>query len=98
MSRPRLPGIVAANDLRDGASVWLTELGGWSRDVCDALVVTTADEAAHHLALAEAQSGTVVGPTIIPVESAPSGPRPLDLRERIRTSGPFPEPRTGVAA
>lgn len=98
MSRAFTPKIVAANDLLNGRSVWLTELGGWAHDPADALLLTTEDEAAHHLAIAEAQTGIVVGPTLIDAVRATTGPTPVHVRERIRVTGPFVDPTIEKAA
>ena len=91
MSRAFTPKIVAANDLRDGRTVWLTELGGWSRDLADAIYLTTEDEARHHLAIATAQGLVVVGAALIDAARTTDGPAPVHIRERIRASGPFPD-------
>lgn len=98
MSRAFKPKIIAANDLLDGRTVWLTELGGWSRELADAIYLTTEDEARHHLAIAEAQPDSVVGPALIDAVRAASGPAPVQIRERIRVTGPFVDPISERAA
>jgi hypothetical protein len=92
MTRPFTPKLITANDLRDGRSVWLTELGGWSRTAGEALLLTTEDEAQHHLSIAEAQTGQVISVALIEAERSANGPAPRQTRERIRASGPFVDP------
>lgn len=92
MTRPFTPKLVTANDLRDGRSVWLTELGGWSRTPAEAILLTTEDEARHHLAIAKAQTEQVISVALIEAERSAAGPAPTQTRERIRASGPFVDP------
>ena len=81
------PGVVTANDLREGHNVWMTE-NGWSRDPADATLYE--DEAIADLALLEAkgQANLVVGPYLVEARRGPNGPEPAHFREAFRQSGP----------
>ena len=82
---------VTANRLRDGAVVYLGPQG-WTEVIADALL---AEDAAPLLALAETRPHRVVcvGPYAIEVENAEGGPRPLELKERVRNLGPTCHPQ-----
>lgn len=81
------PVVVTANRLIDGAVVYRTAKQTWSRELKDALVVTTADAASKLLADAVADDIGAVGAYIAPVEMAGADIRPGNLRERIRLNG-----------
>ncbi len=75
---------VTANRLRDGVTVYFTELGAWSTAIGDA---AHAEDATDLLAAA-AQPLEAVGAYVIAVEKADRGLRPVGLREQIRAFGP----------
>jgi hypothetical protein len=81
------PVVVTANRLSDGAVVYRTAEGSWSRALQDAAVVTTSEAATRLLAEAAADDVSVVGAYVAPVELAGSDVRPGNLRERIRLGG-----------
>ncbi|MCS0504952.1 DUF2849 domain-containing protein [Ancylobacter mangrovi] len=83
------PVAVTANRLSDGVVVWRTAAGGWSTDLADAAVVTTAPEAIALLESASVRHTDAVGAYVAPVVVAEDGTvRPGNLRERIRVAGP----------
>ncbi|WAC28746.1 DUF2849 domain-containing protein [Ancylobacter sp. SL191] len=83
------PVTVTANRLADGAVVWRTAEGGWSADLADAAVVTTADAAIALLAGAQQRDIEAVGAYVAPVLLGEDGSvQPGNLRERIRVAGP----------
>lgn len=83
------PVIVTANRLADGAVIYRTAARGWSNDLADAAVVTTAPEATALLREASADDIGAVGSYVAPVERHQDGRvAPGNLRERIRLRGP----------
>jgi hypothetical protein len=82
---------VTANRLRDGAVVYLGPQG-WTEALAGAVL---AEDAAVLLAQAESPPYRVVcvGPYAIEIESAEGGPRPLELKERVRNLGPTCHPQ-----
>lgn len=83
------PVAVTANRLTDGAVVWRTQGDGWSIDLADAAIVTTADEAIALLANAQKRDIDAVGAYVAPVVLEADGAiLPGNLRERIRVAGP----------
>ncbi|PZQ85301.1 MAG: DUF2849 domain-containing protein [Ancylobacter novellus] len=83
------PVTVTANRLTDGAVVWRTKAGGWSVDLADAAVVTTAEAAMALLSGALQRDIDAVGAYVAPVELGADGSvLPGNLRERIRVDGP----------
>lgn len=84
---------VTANRLRDGAVVFLTAGGAWSRAVNDSAVARSGDEAAALLAVGAraAAERIVVEPYLIEVSVTDGAVRPLSARETIRAFGPSVE-------
>ncbi|WP_029354591.1 DUF2849 domain-containing protein [Bosea sp. 117] len=83
------PVTVTANRLTDGVVVWRTAEGGWSTELNDAIVVTTAPEAIALLEAAGKRDTDAVGPYVAPVILGEgSAILPGNLRERIRVAGP----------
>jgi len=83
------PVAVTANRLGDGAVVWRTKDSGWSTQLSDAAVVTTAPEALSLLEGAQKRDIEAVGAYIAPVVRRDDGAvEPGNLRERIRVAGP----------
>lgn len=88
------PVAVTANRLTDGAVVWRTKESGWSDDLNDAAVVTTAQEAIALLEGAQRRDTDAVGAYVAPVVIDGDIVLPGNLRERIRVGGPtFELPR-----
>ncbi len=99
MSRENSLQVVTANHLLDGDVVYLTAGLGWSRELADAVIADTQEEADRLLAAAAGQEGEVVGPYLIDVARDADGrPEPLHYRERIRTRGPSNRPDLGRQA
>ena len=80
------PVVVTANRLADGAVIYRTA-DGWSTQLAAASVVTTSEAATALLAGARAEA-RIVDSYVAPVELGAGGPRPGNLRERIRAAGP----------
>ena len=85
--KPGRPGVITANDLREGHNVWMCE-AGWTADPRQATLYE--DEAIAELALLKAvgQSHLVVGPYLVEARRGPNGPEPVHFREAFRTRGP----------
>ncbi len=88
MAKEFKPVVVTANDLTEGDSVFLGAFG-WVRDIAEARVALTTDEAAVlEQAGNEGEDGNiVVGPYLIEVSVATGRPVPVLRREQIRASG-----------
>ena len=88
MAKEFKPVVVTANDLIEGDSVFLGALG-WVRDVAEARVALTVDEAGVlEQAGIEGEDGNiVVGPYLVEVSVATGTPVPVLRREQIRASG-----------
>jgi predicted NAD/FAD-binding protein len=83
------PVVVTANRLRDGAVVYRTLDRGWTTQLDQAVVVTTATAATALLAEAKADALGAVDPYVAPVMRDADGRiRPGNLREQIRRAGP----------
>ena len=98
MAKEFKPSVVTANDLIEGDSVFLGALG-WVRDIAEARVALSRDEAEVLEAdgVAGEDANIVVGPYLIEVSVATGRPVPGLRRERIRVSG-VPTIPFGVAA
>ncbi len=84
--RVAAPQVLTANDLKNGAVVFLDKAGGWTSRSGEARVIDDAAEAAALLDKANALQATqLVGPYLIDVDAEG---RPLHLRELIRAEGP----------
>lgn len=88
MPPPFSPKVVTANALIEGDVVYLTETGGWSRDLRQAEVLEDEAVADERLLFAAAQTETVVGVYLADVTAGPSGPEPVHFREAFRRTGP----------
>jgi hypothetical protein len=83
------PVVVTANRLGDGVVIYRTAAHGWSTDISEAAVVTTAEAARALLVAAVADDVGAVQPYVAPVELAEGrSVHPGNLRERIRLRGP----------
>ncbi len=82
------PVVVTANRLADGAVVYRTADGRWSRKLDRAAVATAAPAAAELLAAANGDGLIAVGAYVAPVEMQGGSVRPANLREYIRLNGP----------
>jgi Protein of unknown function (DUF2849) len=81
------PVVVTANRLADGAVIYRAADGRWTTELTTAAVVTTSEAATALLAGARADA-RIVDSYVAPVELGAAGPRPGNLRERIRAAGP----------
>lgn len=85
--RVAAPQVLTANDLRNGAVVFLDKAGGWTTRIAKAEVIVDSARAAALLEAANARQATeLVGPYLIDVDAATG--KPLHLREQIRAEGP----------
>lgn len=85
--RVAAPQVLTANDLRNGAVVFLDQTGGWSTRIADAEVIVDPARAALLLEEANARQATeLVGPYLVDIDDATG--KPLHLRELIRAEGP----------
>ena len=93
------PVVVTANRLTDGAVIYRATNGQWTTELPGAAVVATSDAAMALLAPARADAVRVVDVYVAPVVLANGKPRPGNLRERIRATGPtIPLPAQGEAS
>ncbi|QXI62861.1 hypothetical protein CP157_00548 [Paracoccus marcusii] len=81
------PGVITANDLREGHNVWMCA-DGWTRDPRQATVYDDEAIADLDLLQAVAQSEIVVGPYLVEARRGPDGPEPVHFREAFRQRGP----------
>jgi hypothetical protein len=82
------PSVVTANRTWDGIVIYRTSRQGWTRDLSDAAIVRTSDEARALLAESVADDVGAIGAYIAPVEIKESGRiKPGNLREHIRLQG-----------
>lgn len=81
------PGVITANDLREGYNVWMSA-DGWSADPADAILFEDAEAAEQALQQAIAQASLVVGPYMVEARRGPNGPEPTHFREAFRQTGP----------
>jgi hypothetical protein len=83
------PVVVTANRVGDGAVVYRHADGGWTTDLADAAIATSAASAHDLVDAAIADDLRAVGPYVAPVKIAANGQvRPGNLRELIRLGGP----------
>ena len=87
------PVVITANRLGDGAVVYRSADGRWTKDLTAAEVVTTAPAAMELLTAALADRLAAVDAYVAPVELTPQQQvLPGNLRERIRLNGPTVAP------
>ncbi len=94
------PVVITANRLADGAVVHRTASGAWREQLDEAEILVSAEAAQKALKAAQREGLEAVGPYIAPIVSgSEASPRPGNLREAIRTSGPtFDLPSNSGAA
>ncbi len=89
MAKPFISQIVSANDLMAGDVVYLAPGNTWSRNINEASIGATPEEAADLLAAGEAQQGIIVGAYLIEIERDENNNlKPLHFREKYRLHGP----------
>lgn len=81
---------LTANTLTTGLVVFLTRTGFWTPDINEACI---AEEELAWTALErkgdeDRLANIIVEPYLIDIENTDEGPRPVHIRERIRTLGP----------
>ncbi len=88
MPRAFTPKVVTANALIEGDVIYLTSQDSWTREMCDAELMT--DEAHAQLRLLEAsqQVDVVVGAYLADATASDKGPQPTHFREEFRRTGP----------
>jgi hypothetical protein len=79
---------LTANRLSDGAVVYRTTNGDWTRAIANAAVFDDDANAAEQHAIQDIARALVVGIELIDVTQGPNGPIPVSLREKIRAFGP----------
>ena len=82
------PSVVTANRLGDGAVVYRTLEGGWTAQLDEAAIVSTADAATELLTAARREGTRVVDVYVAPVKVERDRVLPGNLRELIRLQGP----------
>ena len=82
------PVVITANRLGDGAVVYRSADGRWTKDLAAAAVVTTTPAAIDLLTAALADKLKAVDAYVAPVELTSQRVLPGNLRERIRFNGP----------
>jgi hypothetical protein len=83
------PVVVTANRLGDGAVVYRSADGSWTKDLAAAAVLTTTPAALELLTAALADRLKAVDAYVAPVQLTPQQHvLPGNLRERIRCNGP----------
>jgi len=83
------PVVITANRLGDGAVVYRSADGSWTKDLAAAAVVTTTPAAMELLTAALSDKLAAVDAYVAPVELAPQQQVvPGNLREQIRFNGP----------
>ena len=82
------PVVIPANRLGDGAVVYRSADGSWTKDLAAAAVVTTTPAAIDLLTAALADKLKAVDAYVAPVELTSQRVLPGNLRERIRFNGP----------
>lgn len=82
------PVVITANRLGDGAVVYRSADGSWTKDLAAAAVVTTTPAASELLTAALADKLKAVDAYVAPVELTSQRVLPGNLRERIRFNGP----------
>ncbi|MPQ93523.1 DUF2849 domain-containing protein [Thioclava sp. JE_KL1] len=88
MSKKFIPGVISANDLREGHVVYMNDAGQWVLRLKDAAFLDDPVIAEMWLDLANAQPEKVVGAYLAPATLGPNGPEPAHFREAFRASGP----------
>lgn len=89
MARQFSTQIITANDLFEGDVIYLTQTGSWSRDITDAHIVHSPEQAATMLEIAQGQPGAIVGAYAMNIETDENGKAaPAHFREEFRTRGP----------
>ncbi|MGV6802988.1 MAG: DUF2849 domain-containing protein [Ruegeria sp.] len=88
MARAFTPKVVTANDLLDGDVIYLTTNDSWSRDLCDAELITDEAHAQIRLLDAQRQTNKIVGAYLADVAAGDNGPEPTHFREDFRRTGP----------
>jgi hypothetical protein len=87
MARPFTPKIVTANALLEGDVIYLSAQNTWVRNLCDAALFASQDEADDRLAFA-AKDGMTVGAYLVDATQGDTGPEPVHFREDFRRTGP----------
>jgi Protein of unknown function (DUF2849) len=83
------PVVITANRLADGAVIYRTADGGWTTQLGDAAISTSAAVVQQALAAANGDELRAVGAYVAPVKIAGhDNVHPGNLRELIRSGGP----------
>ena len=88
MARAFTPKIITANDLLEGDVIYFTADDQWTRELCDAELLTDEADAQLRLLEAEKQKIRVVGVYLADAKEGENGPEPTHFREDFRRTGP----------
>ena len=88
MPRPVFDQIITANALLEGDVAYFTAADTWTRDIQQAEVFSDEAIAQVHLIEAMAQTNTIVGAYLMPIQDTKNGHAPTHFREEFRTHGP----------
>jgi hypothetical protein len=87
MSRAFTPKVATSNHLRDGDVIYFAR-AGWTRELAEACVAETPEEADLLLSEAGSYPDETVGVALIEVALVDGTPTPTHFREHFRTRGP----------
>ena len=82
------PVVLSANRLGDGVVIYRTAEGGWTTELADAAINTSAPVVQQALAAANSDDLRAVGAYVAPVKLTDGEVQPGNLRELIRSGGP----------
>lgn len=87
MPHPFVPKVATSNHLLEGDVIYFAR-PGWTRDLAEATVAMTAEEAEALLTEASAFPLETVGAVLTDVDVSTGTPKPTHFRETFRTKGP----------
>ncbi|MGH1465643.1 MAG: DUF2849 domain-containing protein [Cognatishimia sp.] len=89
MARAFTPKVITANHLLEGDVIYMTDTGEWTRQMCDAVLLTDEADADVRLIEAQQQADTTVGAYLADAKADENGnPAPTHFREEFRRVGP----------
>lgn len=89
MPRAFTPKVITANHLLEGDVIYMTDSGDWTRDLCEAVLLTDEADADLRLIEAQQQTAVTVGAYLADAKAGDDGnPVPTHFREEFRQTGP----------
>lgn len=89
MARAFTPKVITANHLLEGDVIYMTDTGEWTRELCNAVLLTDEADADLRLLEAQQQVADVVGVYLADAKTDDNGnPTPTHFREEFRRTGP----------